>query len=79
MKKIKEALTKAGIPYVSECLGGNIEGLQIGHDMYIVEHGSGVGYYFGDLEDESDTSYTLEEVLELVAKYKEEEDAKTNC
>lgn len=73
MKKIKERLTKAGIPYVSECLGGNIEGLQIGHDTYIVEHGSGKGYYFGTLDDENDTSYTLEEVLELVAKYKEEE------
>lgn len=72
MKKLKERLASAGIPYVSECMGGNIEGVRIGH-MYIVEHGSGKGYYFGTLDDENDTSYTLEEVLELVAKYKEEE------
>ncbi len=64
MKRIKESLTNAGIPYVSECLGGNIEGVRIGQ-MYIVEHGSGEGYYFGTLEDESDACYTLEEVLEL--------------
>lgn len=72
MKKIKEALAKAGIPYVSENLGGNIEGLQVG-TVYIVEHGSGKGYYFGNLEDESNVCCTLEEVLWLVAKYKEEE------
>lgn len=65
MKRIKEALTRAGIPYASECLGGDIEGLRLGHGMYIVEHGSGEGYYFGNLEDESDACYTLEEVLEL--------------
>lgn len=72
MERMKEALTKMGIAYVSENLGGNIEGLQVAHNVYIVKHGSDVGYYFGDLEDESDTSYTLEEVLELVAKYKED-------
>ncbi len=65
MKRIKEALANAGIPYVSECLGGNIEGVRLGHGMYIVEHGSGEGYYFGNLEDESGACYTLEEVLEL--------------
>ena len=70
MKRIKESLTDAGIPYVSECLGGNIEGIRIKH-MYIVEHGSGEGYYFGNLEDSEDVCYTLEEVLELVKKYKE--------
>ena len=64
MERIKEALTKAGIPYVTECLGGNIEGIRIGN-MYIVEHGSGEGYYFGTLEDENDACYTLEEALEL--------------
>lgn len=44
--------------------------------MYIIEHGSGKGYYFGDLEDKGNHSYTLEEVIELVAKYKEEEKMK---
>lgn len=68
MKRIKESLTDAGIPYVSECLGGNIEGIRIEHDLYIVEHGSGTGYYVGNLEDESDTCYTLEDVLELVRR-----------
>ena len=72
MERIKEGLTKAGIPYVSECLGGNIEGVRIGN-MYIVEHGSGEGYYFGNLKDESDTCYTLYEVIKL-AKYEEEEE-----
>jgi len=33
--------------------------------MYIVEHGSGEGYYVGTLEDENDACYTLEEALEL--------------
>jgi hypothetical protein len=70
MKRIKEGLANAGIPYVSECMGGNIEGLRMG-GMYIVEHGSGEGYYFGNLEDSSDTCYTLQEVLEL-AKHEEE-------
>jgi hypothetical protein len=65
MERIKEALTKAGIPYVTECLGGNIEGVRLGHGMYIVEHGSGEGYYVGTLEDENDACYTLEEALEL--------------
>lgn len=65
MQRIKRELTKAGISYVSECLGGDIEGLRIGHGMYIIEHGSGQGYYFGNLEDESDTCRTVEEVLEL--------------
>ena len=65
MQRIKEELTKAGVLYTSECLGGDIEGLRIG-TMYVVEHGSGEGYYFGNLEDESGTSYTLEEVLEQV-------------
>jgi hypothetical protein len=65
MKRIKEALTRAGIPYVSECLGGNIEGLRLEHDMYITEHGSGKGYYFGDLEDSDGHCYAFEEVLEL--------------
>ena len=68
MKRIKESLTQAGIQYVSECLGGNIEGIRIEHDLYIVEHGSGEGYYFGTLEDESDACYTLEDVLELVRR-----------
>ena len=45
-------------------MGGNIEGIRIGN-MYIVENGSGEGYYFGTLEDEGDTSFTLEQVLEL--------------
>ena len=67
MKRIKESLTNAGIPYVSECLGGNIEGIRIKR-MYIVEHGSGEGYYFGTLEDENDACYTLEDVLELVRR-----------
>ena len=70
MQRIKEELTKAGIAYTSECLGGGIEGLRVG-SMYIVEHGSGQGYYVGNLEDESDTCRTVEEVLEQVAKYKE--------
>lgn len=65
MKRIKEGLTKAGVPYVSEWLGGNIEGVRVG-SAYIVEHGSGEGYYFGNLEDESDTCYTYDEVLKLV-------------
>jgi len=64
MERIKEELTKAGISYTSECLGGDIEGLRVG-SMYIIEHGSGQGYYFGNLEDESDTCRTVEEVLEL--------------
>lgn len=71
MKRIREELTKAGISYVDECLGGNIEAVRIG-DMYIVEHGSGTGYYFGDLEDAGEACYTLEEVLELAEKYWEE-------
>lgn len=71
MKRIKESLTNAGIAYVSECLGGDIEGLRVG-DMYIVEHGSGQGYYFGNLEDENYTCRTVGEVLKL-AKYEEEE------
>jgi hypothetical protein len=70
MKQLKEELTKAGIPYVSECLGGNIEGLRVG-SMYVMEHGSGKGYYFGTLEDESDACYTLREVVRL-AKHEEE-------
>ena len=70
MKGIKEALTNAGIAYVSECLGGDIEGLRIGC-MHIVEHGSGEGYYFGNLEDENGTSYTLEEVLKLAKQAKD--------
>ena len=71
MQQIKRELAKAGIPYASECLGGDIEGLRIG-TMYIVEHGSGIGYYFGNLlEDSEDVCYTLEEVLELAKKYKE--------
>ena len=73
MKRIKESLTNAGIPYDSECLGGNIEGVRIGN-MYTVEHGSGEGYYFGTLEDESDTCYTLEDVLELVRRLQHEHD-----
>ena len=64
MERVKKGLDKAGIPYVTECLGGNIEGIRIG-TMYVVEHGSGEGYYFGTLEDENDTSFTLEQVLEL--------------
>jgi hypothetical protein len=73
MKRIKESLTNAGIPYDSECLGGDIEGLRIG-TMYVVEHGSGQGYYFGNLEDESDTCRTVEEVLELVRRLQHEHD-----
>ena len=73
MKRIKESLTNAGIPYDSECLGGNIEGIRIKH-MYIVEHGSGEGYYFGTLEDENDICYTLEDVLELVRRLRHEYD-----
>ena len=76
MQRIKRELTKAGIPYLSECLGGDIEGLQVG-SMYIIEHGSGKGYYFGNLEDESDTCRTVEEVLELAKKYKREITMKT--
>ena len=72
MKRIKESLTNAGIPYDSECLGGNIEGLRIGNGIYIIEHGSGTGYYFGNLEDASDTSHTLEEVLELAKQARKE-------
>ena len=71
MQQIKRELTEAGIPYVNECLGGNIEGLRIGN-IYIVEHGSGAGYYFGDLEDAGEACYTLQEVLELAEKYWEE-------
>jgi hypothetical protein len=71
MKRIKEALTNAGIPYVSECLGGDIEGLRVG-SMYIIEHGSGQGYYFGNLEDESNTCRTVEEVLELAKQAKDD-------
>lgn len=67
MQQIKKELTKAGIPYASECLGGNIQGVRIGN-IYIVEHGSGEGYYFGDLEEPNGTSYTLQEVLELAKK-----------
>lgn len=70
MDRIKEGLTKAGMPYVSECMGGNIEGVRIGH-MYILEHGSGEGYYFGNLEESNDTCYTLDEVIKL-AKYEDE-------
>ena len=73
MKRIKEALANAGIPYISECLGGDIEGVRLGNGMYIVEHGSGEGYYYGNLEDESDACYTFEEILEL-AKYEEGEE-----
>ena len=73
MERIKEGLTKTGVPYVSECLGGNIEGVRIGHNMYIVEHGSGKGYYFGNLEESNDTCYTLDEVIKL-AKYEEDEE-----
>ena len=71
MQQIKRELAKAGISYVSECLGGNIQGVRIG-EIYIVEHGSGAGYYFGDLEDAGDACHTLEEVLELAKKYWEE-------
>jgi hypothetical protein len=67
MERIKEELTKAGVPYACECLGGNIEGIRIGN-QYIVEHGSGEGYYFGDLEDSEDTCYTFEEVIQLAKK-----------
>ena len=70
MQQIKRELTEAGISYVDECLGGNIQGVRIG-DMYIVEHGSGTGYYVGDLEDAGEACYTLEEALELAKKYKE--------
>ena len=73
MKRIKESLTNAGIPYISECLGGNIEGIRIKH-MYIVEHGSGTGYYVGNLDDESNTCYALEDVLELVRRLQHEHD-----
>lgn len=75
MQRIKRELTEAGIPYASECLGGDIEGLRVG-SMYIIEHGSGQGYYFGNLEDESDTCRTVEEVLELAEKYWEETETK---
>ena len=68
MQQIERELTETGIPYASECLGGNIQGVRIG-EMYIVEHGSGEGYYFGTLEDSEDVCYTLEEVLELAKKY----------
>jgi hypothetical protein len=64
MERVKEGLANAGTPYVSECMGGNIEGIRIG-TMYILEHGSGEGYYFGNLEDSGDARHTLEEVLEL--------------
>jgi hypothetical protein len=67
MQQIKRELAKAGISYVDECLGGNIQGVRIG-EMYIVEHGSGEGYYFGTLDDENDTCHTLQEVLELAKK-----------
>ncbi len=67
MQQIERELTKASIPYASEYLGGNIRGVRIG-EMYIVEHGSGTGYYFGDLEDAGEACYTLQEVLELVKK-----------
>ncbi len=67
MQQIKRELAKAGISYVDECLGGNIQGVRIG-EMYIVEHGSGTGYYVGDLEDAGEACYTLREVLELVKK-----------
>lgn len=75
MQQIKRELAKAGIPYASEYLGGNIIGLRIGN-MYVVEHGSGTDYYFGSLEegDGDDPCYTLEEVLELAKKYKETEE-----
>lgn len=65
MKQLKKELTKAGIPYVSECLGGNIEGIRLEHNLYIVEHGSGKGYYYGNLEEPSNTCYTLQEVVRL--------------
>ncbi len=71
MQQIKRELAKAGISYVDECLGGNIQGVRIG-DMYVVEHGSGAGYYFGDLEDAGEACYTLQKVLKLVEKYWEE-------
>ena len=70
MKRIKEELAKAGVSYTSECLGGDIEGLRIG-TMYVVEHGSGQGYYFGNLEDENHTCRTIKEVIKL-AKHEEE-------
>jgi len=70
MERVKEGLAKAGISYVTECMGGNIGGVRIG-TMYILEHGSGEGYYFGNLEDSDDRTCTLKEVLEL-AKYEEE-------
>jgi hypothetical protein len=70
MQRIKRELTNAGVPYISECMGGNIEGVRIGN-TYIIEHGSGTGYYVGDLEEENNTNYTLEEALELVKQYKE--------
>jgi hypothetical protein len=65
VERIKEELTKAGVPYACECLGGNIEGLRVG-SMYIVEHGSGEGYYFGNLEDPEDICYTFKEVIRIV-------------
>lgn len=72
MQQIKRELAKAGIPYASECLGGNIQGVRIG-EMYIVEHGSGTGYYVGSLEEDAgEACYTLQEVLELAKKYWEE-------
>ena len=55
MERVKKGLADAGISYVSECMGGNIEGIRIGN-MYITEHGSGEGYYFGTLDDESDAN-----------------------
>lgn len=70
MERIKEGLARAGVPYVSESMGGNIEGVRTGR-MYILEHGSGEGYYFGNLENPDDACYTLEKVLEL-AKHEEE-------
>ena len=70
MERIKRELTEAGIPYASEYLGGNIIGLRIGN-MYVVEHGSGQGYYFGNLENESYTCRTIKEVIKL-AKHEEE-------
>jgi hypothetical protein len=66
VERIKEELTRAGVPYACECLGGNIEGIRLEHGMYIVEHGSGEGYYFGNLEDPEDICYTFEEVIRIV-------------
>jgi hypothetical protein len=65
VERIKEELTRADVPYACECLGGNIEGIRIGN-QYIVEHGSGEGYYFGNLEDPGDICYTFEEVIRIV-------------